>query len=380
MNIPGTAAAVTGTHKNELMLFFTLLELTLIILAGRIGGALAKRGGQSAAVGEIIIGIALGPSLFGLLAPRAFDYVFHSAPPEPLTILSNLGLVLLMFQIGLEFDFAHLTERVNRAAVLRVSIACLALPFACGLILGLYVAENASPAARINTALFVATAFSITAVPVLGRIMMELNLTRTRLGVIAISSAAVNDVVGWLLLALVTTLTVSDFVAGRFALRVAMVAAFGCVSMMVVRPLLKKADEHARLDGAHRHQRRARSRRDIAEGIHDVGHHGDCQHRDHHARAALLHASGRPRAVRHRRRGRRWRYGAANSRLIAPPRRRNCGSPRASSRRAAAARSAPDRSAAKYRRSPGRTLERPTFRAVSANSTPTRRASRRCGW
>ncbi len=241
MNIPGTAAAVTGTHENELMLFFTLLELTLIILAGRIGGALAKRCGQSRAVGEIIIGIALGPSLFGLLAPHAFDYVFHSAPPEPLTILSNLGLVLLMFQIGLEFDFAHLTERVNRAAVLRVSIACLVLPFACGFALGFFIAENSAPAARINTALFIATAFSITAVPILGRIMMELNLTRTRLGVIAISSAAVNDVVGWLMLALVTTLTVSDFVAGRFALRVAMVAAFGLISMLVVRPVLKKA-------------------------------------------------------------------------------------------------------------------------------------------
>jgi len=183
----------------------------------------------------------LGPSLFGLLAPHAFDYVFHSAPPEPLTILSNLGLVLLMFQIGLEFDFAHLTERVNRAAVLRVSIACLVLPFTCGFAFGFLLSESTSPSTRINTALFIATAFSITAVPVLGRIMMELNLTRTRLGVIAISSAAVNDVVGWLLLALVTTLTVSDFVAGRFALRVAMVAAFGLISTLVVRPLLKKA-------------------------------------------------------------------------------------------------------------------------------------------
>jgi len=240
LNIP-SAAAVTGTHKNELLLFYTLLELTLIVLAGRIGGGLAKRFGQSTAVGEIIIGICLGPSLFGLLAPHVFDYVFHSAPAEPLTILSNLGLVLLMFQIGLEFDFAHLTERVNRAAVLRVSIACLALPFACGFALGLSIAESASPAARINTALFIATAFSITAMPILGRIMMELDLTRTRLGVIAISSAAINDVVGWLLLALVTALTISDFVAGRFALRVAMVAAFGLISAMAVRPLLKKA-------------------------------------------------------------------------------------------------------------------------------------------
>jgi Kef-type K+ transport system membrane component KefB len=231
---------------SELLLYYTLLELAVIVLAGRCGGILARRCGQAAAVGEIVVGIALGPSLFGLLAPHAFDYVFHSAPAEPLTILSNLGLVLLMFQIGLEFDFTHLTERANRAAVLRVAIACLALPFAGGFTLGLFIAQSVSPATRIDTALFIATAFSITALPTLGRIMMELNLTRTRLGVIAISSAAINDVVGWLLLALVTTLTVSNFIAGRFALRIAMVGAFGLVSVMVVRPLLKKAIRKSR--------------------------------------------------------------------------------------------------------------------------------------
>jgi Kef-type K+ transport system membrane component KefB len=240
------AAAVAGTQKNELLLFYTLLELAVIVLAGRCGGILARRCGQSAAVGEIVVGIALGPSLFGLLAPHVFDYVFHSAPAEPLTILSNLGLVLLMFQIGLEFDFSHLTERANRAAVLRVAIACLALPFACGFAFGLFIAQSASPATRMDSALFIATAFSITALPVLGRIMMELNLNRTRLGVIAISAAAINDVVGWLLLALITTLAASNFVAGRFALRIAMVGAFGLISVMVVRPLLKKAIRKSR--------------------------------------------------------------------------------------------------------------------------------------
>jgi Kef-type K+ transport system membrane component KefB len=242
----GSVTAVSA-HKNELLLYFTLLELTVIVLAGRIGCTLARRFGQSAAVGEIIIGILLGPSLFGWLAPHTFDYVFHSAPPEPLTILSNIGLVLLMFQIGLEFDFAHLTERVNRAAVLRVSIACLALPFICGFALGYTLGAGGAAGAavtagtQIDTALFVATAFSITALPILGRIMIDFNLTRTRLGVIAISSAAVNDVVGWLLLALITTLTVSDFDAGRFALRVTLVAAFGLISAKIVRPLLKRA-------------------------------------------------------------------------------------------------------------------------------------------
>ena len=126
----GTIATsiATGVHKNESLLFYTLLELTIIVLAGRIGGGIARRVGQSPAVGEIIVGIMLGPSLFGLIAPENFAFVFRSAPPEPLQILSSLGLVLLMFQIGLEFDFRHLSERLNRAAVLRVSIACLVAP------------------------------------------------------------------------------------------------------------------------------------------------------------------------------------------------------------------------------------------------------------
>jgi Kef-type K+ transport system membrane component KefB len=234
-------ASIAGAHKSEILLFFTLLELMLIVLAGRIGAALASRFGQAAAVGEIIIGILLGPSLFGWLAPQTFTFVFRSAPPEPLLILSQLGLVLLMFQIGMEFDFAHLTERVNRRAVARVSIACLVLPFAMGFAVGDLYAAAPTPAARLNTALFVATAFSITALPILGRIMMDFDLTRSRLGVVAISSAAVNDVVGWLLLALITALAASRFTATEFALRVGSVAAFVAVSALLVRPLLKRA-------------------------------------------------------------------------------------------------------------------------------------------
>jgi Kef-type K+ transport system membrane component KefB len=237
-----TGAALASPHKNELLVFYTLLELTVIVLAGRLGGAVARRFGQSAAVGEIIIGILLGPSLFGWLSPRAFDFVFHTAPPEPLQVLSSLGLVLLMFQIGLEFDFAHLRQSTNRAAVVRVSVACLVLPFAAGFGLGLAMTPaGAAQGARIDLALFVATAFSITALPILGRMMIELGLERSRLGVIAVTAAAVNDVVGWLLLALITALAVSDFDAGRWGLRIGLVALFMLVIIKGVRPLLKAA-------------------------------------------------------------------------------------------------------------------------------------------
>jgi len=239
----GTAsAALASPHKNELLLFYTLLELTLIVISGRLGGAVARRCGQSVVVGEIIIGILLGPSLFGWLSPHAFELVFHSAPAEALQVLSSLGLVLLMFQIGLEFDFAHLRQSTNRAAVVRVSVACLALPFAAGFALALAMAPpGASAGARINLALFVATAFSITALPTLGRMMIELGLERSKVGVISVTAAAANDVVGWLLLALITALAVSDFDARRWGIKVALVALFILICIKGARPLLKAA-------------------------------------------------------------------------------------------------------------------------------------------
>jgi Kef-type K+ transport system membrane component KefB len=236
-----TQMPAVAVHKSEALLFFTLLELTVIVATGRVGGALARRFGQAAVVGEIIGGILLGPSLFGWAAPQTFDLLFRSAAPEPLQILASLGLVLLMFQIGLEFDFSHLTERANRRTVVRVAAACLVVPFVIGLLFGYQSAPWLSPHAnRIHSALFVATAFSITAVPVLGRILVELNMARTRLGVIAMSAAAINDVVGWLLLALITALAIARFDAGAYALRVTLLLVFIAASILVARPLLKR--------------------------------------------------------------------------------------------------------------------------------------------
>ena len=234
-----------ATHKTEALLFFTLLQLTIIVLAARIGGGIALRVGQSAVVGEIIIGILLGPSLFGLLAPGIFGYVFHSGAPEPMQMLAQIGLILLMFQIGLEFDFSHLGEQRNRKAMLWIAIASLITPFALGYGVGLISAPMLSPATHpLASALFIATAFSITALPILGRIMMEFDMTRTEIGVIAISAAAINDIIGWLLLALITTLTMADFDAASFAWKVTLVGVFFAISWRLVRPLMKRILHH----------------------------------------------------------------------------------------------------------------------------------------
>jgi len=234
----GTAGSV---HSTEALLFFTLLQLAVIVLAARAGGALAQRWGQSAVVGEILVGVLLGPSLFGAIAPHAFDAVFRSTPPEPLTILSQVGLLLLMFQIGLEFDFSHLAQRAHRRVVWAVAAAGLAAPFAIGAALGAAMPQEiAGTANRLGFVLFVATAFSITALPVLGRILVDFQMTRSALGVIAISCAAINDVVGWLMLALVSALSVSEFSLAPFVWRLLGIAALGALAWWGVRPLLTR--------------------------------------------------------------------------------------------------------------------------------------------
>jgi len=234
--------AQSATHQNEALLFFTLLQLVIIVIMGRVGGEIAVRISQSRAVGEIIIGILLGPSLFGLLAPDMFQYVFKSSSPQPMYILSQIGLVLLMFQIGLEFDFSHLTAKDNRKAVLRITFAGIVLPFALGFAFGYYTAPLLSPHAnQLASGLFVATAFSITALPILGRIMIEFNMTRTKLGVIAISVAAITDVIGWLLLAVVTAVSLSDFSFGNFAQTLGLLALYIAVSWLLIRPALHRA-------------------------------------------------------------------------------------------------------------------------------------------
>lgn len=228
-------------HSTEQLVLHILLQLTVILLCARALGNLAVRLGNSRAVGEILIGILLGPSLFGLLAPDTFAYVFRATSAEPLTILSQVGLVLLLFQVGLEFDFAHLRPREHRRAVFRVALLGEVLPFALGVGFALVSAPYLFPDRNLlGYALFCGTALAITALPILGRIMIELGLHRTPLGVIAISAAAIDDVVGWLLLAVVSALAAHHFAPQGFVLKLALLGAYGAACVMLVRPLLRR--------------------------------------------------------------------------------------------------------------------------------------------
>jgi Kef-type K+ transport system membrane component KefB len=231
----------TLVHSAESVLFLVLLQLTIITFAGRLGGVVAQRFRQAAVIGEIVVGILLGPSFFGYSFPDVFTYVFGSTPPQSLYVLSQIGLIFLMFTIGMEFDFSQLRVRANRSLVTRISLASLTVPFVLGLSVGYYSAGTLSPGADpLLSGFFVATAFSITALPVLGRIMIECNMNNHPLGVVAISAAVVNDLVGWLLLALVTAIAVAQFDGWMFLMRVGALVLFGAACWTGVRPVLKR--------------------------------------------------------------------------------------------------------------------------------------------
>jgi Kef-type K+ transport system membrane component KefB len=192
----------------------TLVELVVIVLVARLGGVLARKAGQPRAVGEIVAGLALGPSLLGWIAPDVSAFIFNPAASLPLVIISQIGLLLLMFQIGSDFEFSLLARRDNRRAVVAVTLASVLAPLACGFALGWLTAPLLAPGiAPLPYALFMAVALAITAVPILGRILKEFGLTRSPPGVIAIAAAAGNDVIGWVLLAAVGAYASTGFSA-----------------------------------------------------------------------------------------------------------------------------------------------------------------------
>lgn len=238
-------------HTNELVLSATLLQLAAIVLAARLGGSVAVRVGQSRVVGEIVTGLLLGPSLLGWLAPGLFGVLFQASTlpvdaaqgvKAAMGVLSQLGLVLLMFQIGMAFEFQQLADRSQQRAVLFITGLGLVVPFALGLGLGLVsapaLATNVS--SPLGYVLFMATAMSITAVPVLGQMMLELGINRTPLGVVTITAAAGTDVVGWFLLAIITALTASAFSLSATALKLLAFVGYAGLCWFVLRPLLKR--------------------------------------------------------------------------------------------------------------------------------------------
>ncbi len=220
------------------MLPHVLLALATIIIAGRGLGAIFQRLGQPRVIGEVVAGIMLGPSLLGRISPEAMMLILpHSAAPF-LGLIAQLGVILFMFLVGLELNTEHLRSRVGTTLV--ISNASIIAPFLMGVALAWWLYPHMAPAGVPFTsfALFMGVAMSITAFPILARILTDRGIERTELGVVALSCAAVGDVTAWCLLAFVVGVAQSKL---SDALTTAMLTA-GYIALMfgAVRPLIAR--------------------------------------------------------------------------------------------------------------------------------------------
>ncbi|HKT73097.1 MAG TPA: cation:proton antiporter [Steroidobacteraceae bacterium] len=230
----------SSVHQTETLLFDILLQLIVMIAAARTGNRILRRLGQPGVIGEITAGLLLGPSLFGYLFPGAATALFGAKASIPITIISQIGLVLLMFQIGADFEFGHLTRPRNRTATLGIAAASIIIPSGLGFGLGQMSAPLLAPDIDpLTYSLFCAVGLAITAVPILGRILREFDLTRTEIGVVAISAAAINDVVGWVLLAAISAYASSQFSAAAIGSQVGGIGLLGLATWLVLRPLAR---------------------------------------------------------------------------------------------------------------------------------------------
>ncbi len=213
-----------------------LLGLAAIIVLARVLGALAKKVGQPPVIGEILAGILVGPTLFGTAVSGA---LFPVDIRGPLAGLANIGLVLFMFIVGYELD--HMLVRGKEKVAVSVSIGSIVLPFGLGVTLALWLAGNHGVDRVLPFALFMGAAMSVTAFPVLARILTDRGMHRIAVGGLALASAAVDDVVAWSLLAVVVTIGG----AGADQWHVFFAIPFVLLMFFVVRPLLRRlADAH----------------------------------------------------------------------------------------------------------------------------------------
>ena len=199
-----TASLTAGLKENfRNPLSVLLLQIIVIIIMAGLFGRLFRRLHQPPVMGEMVAGIVMGPSVLGFFVPDAMTFIFPASSLETLRLLSQIGVVLFMFVVGMEVNVQHVREKGSASVM--ISHASIVVPFLLGSGLSLFLyRELAPPETSFSAfALFIGVAMSITAFPVLARILDDRGLTQTALGSIALTCAAVDDVTAWCILALV---------------------------------------------------------------------------------------------------------------------------------------------------------------------------------
>ncbi len=223
------------THPLALL----LAQIVTIVLVARLFGWICTKIGQPTVIGEMIAGILLGPSLVGMYFPEFTEALFPKDSMDNLKVMSQFGLILFMFIVGMELDLKVLKNKANDAVV--ISHASIVIPFALGIGLAYFLYDSFAPAnvQFMSFALFTGIAMSITAFPVLARIVQERGIHKTRLGTIVITCAAADDITAWCLLAAVIAIVkAGSFVSSLYVILLAV--AYVLLMIKVVRPFLKR--------------------------------------------------------------------------------------------------------------------------------------------
>jgi K+:H+ antiporter len=229
------------------LLWHLLLALAAVVITGRVLGHVFRFIGQPAVIGEVVAGIALGPSLLGTLSPDAYAFLLPPAVAPSLGLLSQLGVALYMFLIGVELDTDVLRGQLG--ATITIAQSSIVVPFVLGAALAVMIAPDFAPAnvPFMHFVLFMGVAMAITAFPVLARILADTGLTRTDLGRLALTCAAVGDVTAWCLLAFIVGIVQSR--EGSALLPAVMTVGYIALMFTVVRPLVlrwcRRLDAHA---------------------------------------------------------------------------------------------------------------------------------------
>jgi len=235
-----TTSAVASSAETITAHFF--VELVAILVVSRLVSWVAQRRlGQTKSVGEILAGVVLGPSVFGLFFPDAFSSFFNHDVSIAFIAISQIGLLLLMFHMGLEFDIS--TEfKQNKKAVFSISILGIALPFTLGVIAAGWFWSRIDGIRPdfLSFSLFMGVAMSITAIPILGRIFMELGLEKMRIAAITIGAATIDDMLGWILLGLITALATSNLNAPDFTIKIVLLVIYTFLMIKLVGPVAQK--------------------------------------------------------------------------------------------------------------------------------------------
>lgn len=219
-----------------------ILQIGTILVVARIVGWLFRKIHQPRVIGEMVAGMLLGPSLLGWAAPTISSYLFPPNSLGYLSSLSQIGLLIFMFLVGLELDLKQLRE-LGRAAVITSQVSII-FPFLLGLLLAFYLYPRLSdPSVHfIGFALFMGSSMSITAFPVLARILTERNLLRTKVGALAITCAAVNDATAWCILAGIIVIVRSSSMTMPVWVIVTGLVSFILIMLFVVRPVLQRLE------------------------------------------------------------------------------------------------------------------------------------------